>query len=98
MLKAVLDTNIFISSLLNKKGASAKVPDMWNVEIPYSRLSIQAGETVRHNCWGCRRKPYIRRVAQQGLAFWKLEPYDGKLSRRVLGGKGVVTPLTYPVS
>ena len=29
MLKAVLDTNVFISSLLNKKGTPAKLLDMW---------------------------------------------------------------------
>ena len=29
MLKAVLDTNIFISSLLNKKGAPARLLDLW---------------------------------------------------------------------
>ena len=29
MLRAVLDTNIFISSLLNKKGAPARLLDLW---------------------------------------------------------------------
>lgn len=29
MLKAVLDTNIFISSLLNKNGAPARLLDLW---------------------------------------------------------------------
>lgn len=29
MLRAVLDTNIFISSLLNKKGSPAMILDMW---------------------------------------------------------------------
>jgi hypothetical protein len=30
----------------------------------------------------------LQRVAQQGLTFGRLEPYDGKLSRAVLRGLG----------
>ncbi|MBW1998823.1 MAG: reverse transcriptase N-terminal domain-containing protein, partial [Deltaproteobacteria bacterium] len=37
------------------------------------------------------------RAARQELPFERLEPCDGKLSRRVLRGKGVATPLSYPV-